>query len=35
LTTAARVIGVKYKTFEGDRCVRARKGVLISTGASP
>ena len=29
---SGRVIGVKYKTFEGDRCVRARKGVLISTG---
>jgi succinate dehydrogenase/fumarate reductase flavoprotein subunit len=26
------VIGVKYKTFEGDRLVRARKGVLVSTG---
>src|SRR5277367_4215000 len=29
---AGRIIGVKYKTFEGDRYVRARKGVLISTG---
>jgi succinate dehydrogenase/fumarate reductase flavoprotein subunit len=27
-----RVVGVKYKTFEGDRHVAARKGVLISTG---
>jgi succinate dehydrogenase/fumarate reductase flavoprotein subunit len=29
---AGRVIGVKYKTFEGDRFAHARKGVLISTG---
>jgi 3-oxo-5alpha-steroid 4-dehydrogenase len=27
-----RVIGVKYKSFEGDRHVEARKGVLIATG---
>lgn len=27
-----RVAGVRYKTFEGERNVRARKGVLISTG---
>lgn len=27
-----RVVGVKFKTFEGDRHVAARKGVLIATG---
>jgi 3-oxo-5alpha-steroid 4-dehydrogenase len=27
-----RIVGVKYKTFEGDRHVAARKGVLIATG---
>ena len=26
------MVGVKYKVFEGDRFVRANKGVLISTG---
>ena len=27
-----RIVGVKYKVFEGERFVRARKGVLISSG---
>jgi succinate dehydrogenase/fumarate reductase flavoprotein subunit len=27
-----RVVGVKYKVFEGERCVRATGGVLIATG---
>jgi 3-oxo-5alpha-steroid 4-dehydrogenase len=27
-----RIVGVHYKTFEGERNVRARKGVLIATG---
>src|SRR5207302_270714 len=27
-----RIVGVKYKQFEGDKVVAARKGVLISTG---
>jgi succinate dehydrogenase/fumarate reductase flavoprotein subunit len=27
-----RVIGVRYKTFEGDHNVRARKGVMLATG---
>jgi succinate dehydrogenase/fumarate reductase flavoprotein subunit len=26
------VVGVRYKTFEGERNIRARRGVLISTG---
>jgi succinate dehydrogenase/fumarate reductase flavoprotein subunit len=26
------VVGVRYKTFEGDRNIRALKGVLVSTG---
>jgi succinate dehydrogenase/fumarate reductase flavoprotein subunit len=29
---SGRVVGVKYKVFEGDRYVRANKGVLVSTG---
>ena len=29
---AGRVVGVRYKTFEGERNVRAAKGVLIATG---
>ncbi len=29
---SGRVVGVKYKSFEGDRYVQARKGVLIATG---
>jgi 3-oxo-5alpha-steroid 4-dehydrogenase len=29
---AGRVIGVHYKTFEGEWNIRARKGVLIATG---
>jgi succinate dehydrogenase/fumarate reductase flavoprotein subunit len=29
---SGRVVGVHYKTFEGERNVRARKGVLVSTG---
>jgi succinate dehydrogenase/fumarate reductase flavoprotein subunit len=29
---SGRVVGVKYKVFEGDRYVQANKGVLLSTG---
>ena len=30
--STGRIIGVKYKTFEGDRLVAARKGVMLATG---
>ncbi len=27
-----RIVGVRYKGFEGERCVRARKGVILAAG---
>jgi len=30
--SSGRIVGIKYKTFEGDRTVAARKGVVVATG---